>query len=52
MRGSAIKGFQTEMKYRKISWYFGNNKVTKEKIDLIENLTNLNLSRYKTNFKI
>jgi len=52
MRGSAIKGFQTEMKYRKISWYFGINKLTKEKIDLIENLTNLNLSPYRRGIKI
>ena len=51
MRGSAIKGFETEMKYRKISWFFGTNKVTKEKIDLIENLTNLNLSIYRNNTK-
>lgn len=48
MRGSAIKGFETEMKYRKISWYFDSNKIKKEKIDLIENLTNLNLSKYRT----
>ena len=33
MRGSAIKGFETEMKYRKISWYFDVNKITKQKID-------------------
>ena len=52
MRGSAIKGFQIEMKYRKIAWYFGINKLTKEKIDLIENLTNLNLSRYRRSIKI
>ena len=47
MRGSAIKGFETEMKYRKISWYFDSNKIKKEKIDLIENLTKLNLSEYR-----
>ena len=52
MRGSAIKGFQIEMKYRKIDWYFGINKLTKEKIDLIENLTNLNLSQYRRSIKI
>ena len=51
MRGSAIKGFETKMKYRKISWYFGINKITKEKIDLIENLTNLNLSSYKNKIR-
>ena len=51
MRGSAIKGFETEMKYKKISWYFGINKISKEKIDLIENLTNLNLSRYRIYIK-
>ena len=49
MRGSAIRGFDTEMKYNKISWYFGVNKITKEKIDLIENLTSLNLSNYRLN---
>ena len=49
MRGSAIKGFSKEMKYRKISWYFGVNKITKQKIDLIENLTSLNLSKYRLN---
>ena len=47
MRGSAIKGFETEMKYRKIAWYFRDNKITKKKIDLIENLTNLNLSQFR-----
>ena len=52
MRGSAIKGFDIKMKYKKISWYFGVNKITKEKIDLIENLTNLNLSSYRTHLKI
>lgn len=51
MRGSAIKGFDTEMKYRKISWYFNTNKLTEEKIDLIENLTNLNLSKYRLKIK-
>ena len=51
MRGSAIKGFEKEMKYRKISWYFGANKITKEKIDLIENLTNLNLSKYRIHLR-
>mgnify|MGYP002870175522 CR=1 FL=1 len=51
MRGSAIKGFEIEMKYRKICWYFGVNKVTKQKIDLIERLTKLNLSSYKSRIK-
>ena len=51
MRGSAIKGFETKMKYRKISWYFRDNKITKEKIDLIENLTSLNLSQFRLKIK-
>ena len=51
MRGSAIKGFETEMKYRKISWYFDVNKITKQKIDLIENLTFLNLSNYRAKLR-
>ena len=46
MRGSAIRGFETEMKYTKISWYFSTNTITKKKIKLIEKYTNLNLSRY------
>ena len=49
MRGSAIRGFDIAMKYKKISWYFEVNKITKEKIDLIENLTSLNLSKYRLN---
>ena len=51
MRGSAMKGYEKEMKYRKISWYFGVNKITKEKIDLIEKMTNLNLSKYRNTLK-
>ena len=51
MRGSAIKGLQTEMKYTKISWYFDDNKITKAKIDLIENMTNFNLSKYRKKIK-
>ena len=51
MKGSAIKGKNIEMKYRKISWYFGDNKLTKEKVDLIENITNFNLSKYREKLK-
>ena len=51
MKGSAIKGKDIEMKYRKISWYFGDNKLTKEKVDLIENITNFNLSIYREKLK-
>ena len=42
-----IEGLSIKRKYEKIDWYFGINELTKEKIDLFENLTNLNLSNIR-----
>lgn len=35
----------------KIKWYFKYNKVTKEKIDMIEKRTKYNLTNYRSKIK-
>lgn len=46
-RGSAYAGKILKKKMTKIGWYFSINKISLEKIDLIENYTHLNLSEYR-----
>ena len=46
-RGSAYVGKALKRKMRKVGWYFNINKISLEKIDLIENYTHLNLSEYR-----
>ena len=46
-RGSAHAGKILKKKMIKIGWYFERNKITLEKIGLIENYTHLNLSDYR-----
>jgi len=47
IKGDGIYGFNKKNQYRKIKLYFKYNKITKEKIYLIENKTGLNLTKYK-----
>ena len=46
-RGDAHTGKTLRKKMIKIRWYFERNKITSQKIDLIENYTKLNLSEYR-----
>ena len=46
-KGDGIFGYNNRTKMHKINIYFGYNKITIEKINLIENKTGLNLSKFK-----
>ena len=46
-KGDGIFGYNNKTKLHKIALYFGYNRITIEKILLIENKTGINLSRYK-----
>lgn len=47
LKTDGIEGLSIKRKYEKVAWYFGINMLTKEKIDLLENITKLNLSHFK-----
>ena len=47
LKTDAIEGLKMQRKYEKIDWYFGINQLTKNKIDLLENITKLNLSNLR-----
>ena len=47
LKTDAIEGLQIKRKYEKIDWYFGINILAKNKIDLLENITKLNLSNLR-----
>ena len=51
MKSDAIEGLRIKRKYEKIDWYFMINKLTKDKIDLLENITKLNLSNLRMRLK-
>lgn len=52
MRTDAIFKNTTKINLEKINTYFGYNKITKEKLDLIENRTKINLTKFRINLKI
>jgi hypothetical protein len=47
LKTDGTEGLSIKRKYEKVAWYFGINKLTKEKIYLLENITKLNLSHFK-----
>ena len=51
VKSDAIEGLRIKRKYEKIDWYFMINKLTKDKIDLLENITKLNLSNLRMRLK-
>jgi len=51
VKSDAIEGLRIKRKYEKIDWYFMINKLTKDKIDLLENITKLNLSNLRLRLK-
>ena len=46
-KGCAVFGFDNNWKMARVKTYFGYNKITIQKINLIENNTNLNLTKFK-----
>ena len=46
-KGDGIFGYNKKTKMHKINLYFGYNKITSEKINLLEIKTGFNLSRFK-----
>ena len=50
-KGDGIFGYNNRTKMHKINLYFGYNKITNEKINLMENKTGLNLSKFKLMIK-
>ena len=50
-KGDIIYGYNDEWNLAKVRVYFGYNKITSEKINIIENYTKLNLSQFKLKIK-
>ena len=50
-KGDGIFGYSNRIKMHKLNIYFGYNKITIEKINLIENKTGLNLRKFKLKIK-
>jgi hypothetical protein len=51
IRGSVAYGFDKEHMLRRINMYFSYNKITLDKINYIEKMTNLSLSRFRKKIK-
>ena len=51
-RGSTIFGTDNKWKMARVKTYFGYNKISIQKINLIENHTNLNLTEFKIKIHI
>ena len=51
MRGSVAYGFVKEHMLKRINMYFSYNKITLDKINFIEKMTNLSLSRFRHKIK-
>ena len=50
-KGDGVFGYNNRIKMHKINLYFSYNKVTSEKINYIENKTNLKLDKFKLKLK-